>query len=420
MASSSFIEVDLPAVSANVRMIRQVLATRIAGSASGGKGNPATQPAICAVLKADGYGLGAARLGKRLQVAGVEMLAVYSPEQARALVDAAITAPILMLMPLHDLDRADVLYRAAARAQLHLTIHDEPTLDAAVTITERLGLRLAVQMEIDTGMSRGGASPEEAARLLKAIRAQPRLMLTGVFNHLASADSSTELTRRQGEVFSAWIEEHRRLLPEDVVVHEANTFGTFRGSAFHRSMVRVGLALLGYAGEEFADTADFEFTGEAARLRPVMRWVSQIVHVKRIGVGKPVGYGSTWRAERATRLGLVPVGYADGYPLALSNTAHVGIALKGGLKAYAPLVGRVSMDQITVDLTDLPEDQVGIGAAVEIVGKDRGAPNHLPTLAKRAGTITHEMLCRLSPRLARQYVAVEQTGAAPVKGAVAI
>ncbi len=420
MPSTSWIEVDLPAISGNVRVVREVLASRIAGSASGGKATASTKPAICAVLKADGYGLGSARVARRLQIAGVEMLAVYSPEQARVLVDAAVTSPILMLMPLHDLDRADVLYRAAARAQLHLTIHDSPTLDAAVTITERLGLRLSVQLEVDTGMSRGGASLEEAGGLLKRIIAHPRLVLTGVFNHFASADTNADETRGQSEAFSKWIAEFRRFIPADAVVHEANTFGTFRSSAHHRTMVRVGLALLGFAGEDFGDSADFEFESDAARLTPAVRWMSQIVHVKEIKPGTPVGYGATWRAARPTRVGLVPVGYADGYPLSLSNNAQVGVMLRGGIKAYVPLIGRVSMDQITVDLTDVPGDQVGIGAPVEVIGNDRTAPNHLPTLAKRAGTIGHEFLCRLSPRLTRQYLAVEKPVAAAMTGSVAV
>jgi alanine racemase len=421
VASTSWIEVDLPAISANVRVVRDVLASRIAGSTSGGKGTAAQKPAICAVMKADGYGLGAARVAKRLQLAGVEMLAVYSPEQARALVDAAITSPILMLMPLHDLDRGDVLYRAASRAQLHLTIHDSATLDAAVTITERLGLRLAVQLEVDTGMSRGGASLEEAGVLLKRIIAHPRLVLTGVFNHFSSADASRDETRTQSDAFTKWISQQRRLIPDDAVVHEANTFGTFRSSGYHRSMVRLGLALIGFAGEDFGDSADFEFEAEAARLTPAVRWMSQIVHVKSIEPGTPVGYGATWRAARPTRVGLVPVGYADGYPLSLSNNAHVGVMLRDGMKAFVPLIGRVSMDQITVDLTDVPEGQVVIGSLVEVIGNDRSAPNHLPTLAKRAGTIGHEMLCRLSPRLTRQYLAVEKpTSVGAITGTVAV
>lgn len=417
---TSLIEVDLNAISANVRVLRHVLARRIAGSASAGKATSSPQPGICAVLKADGYGLGAARLAKRLQIAGVEMLAVYSPEQARTMIEAAITAPILLLMPLHELDRADLLYRAASRGQLHLTIHDEATLDAAVFITERQGLRLSVQLELDTGMARGGITPEEAPALIKRIIGHPRLVLTGVLNHFSSADRDEARTREQARRFTAFLDEHRKWIPQDAMIHEANTFGTFRTASSHRSMVRVGLALVGYGREEFADPDSFEFGAEAARLTPAVRWLSRIVHLKNLNPGDPVGYGSTWRATRPTRLGLIPVGYADGYPLALSNNAHVGLSLTGGIKAYAPVVGRVSMDQITVDLTDIPLEHSAIGTAVEVIGNDPTAPNHLPTLARRAGTIAHELLCRFSPRLTRQYIAIEQPVVTPVTGTVAV
>lgn len=422
MPSPSWIEVNLPAIASNVREVRRVLSGRIAGSTASPRQAGPPSAAICAVLKADAYGMGAPRVAKRMQIAGVEMFAVYTPEQARALVESAITSPILVLMPLHDLDRADVLYRAAARGQLHLTIHDEATLTAAATITERLGLRLSVQLELDTGMSRGGVTPAEAGVLLSRIAAHPRLSLAGVFNHLSSAQGDAEVTRAQADAFTRWLDEHRRLIPAETLVHEANTFGLFRSAGHHRTMARVGLALLGYAREEFGDGAEFEFEAEAGRLSPAFRWVSRLVHVKRLAPGTPVGYGATWRASRPTRLGLVPVGYADGYPLALSNNGHVGLSLAEGIKAYAPVVGRVNMDQLTIDLTDVPESHAGVGAEVEIVGSDRSAPNHLPTLARRAGTISHELLCRLSPRLSRQYISVEAGGspAVPVTGAVAV
>ncbi len=420
MPPTSRIEVDLNAIGANVRALRAVL-TRAArgGTISPGGKNPPT-PGICAVLKADAYALGAPRVAKRLGISGVDMIAVYTPEQARALVEAAVMTPILLLMPVHDLDRSDALYRAAVRGTLHFAVHDEQTLAALATITDRLGLVLPVHLELDTGMSRGGAHPEEAMRLLARIRALPRMKLSGVFNHLASADADEEFTRAQSEAFSRWLEQARPMLPPEAVIHEANTFATFRATSCHRSMVRVGLALLGFAGEEFADAAHFEWAAEASTLTPAVRWVSQIVHSKWIEPGTPVGYGATWRAPRRSRIGLIPVGYADGYPLALSNRAHVGIDMPGGPKTYAPVVGRVSMDQITVDLTELPEARAGIGAVAEVYGNDRTAPNHVPVLAKQAGTITHELLCRMSPRLPRQYLAVEQPIRTAITGAIAV
>lgn len=416
MAPTSRIEVDLTAISGNVRTLRKVLTA--SATVSGAPASP--PPGICAVLKADAYALGAARIAKRLGIAGVDMFAVYTPEQARALIEAAVTTPILLLMPLHEFERSDALYRAATRGQLHLTIHDEASLNAAATFSDQLGMTLTLHLEIDTGMSRGGSRPEEALRLARRIAAHPRLTIAGVFNHFACSDSSDAFTKQQAETFTRWLQSAQSILPPNCIIHEANTCGAFRSAGFHRSMIRVGLALFGYAGEDFADPDNFEFREEAELLAPAVRWVSQIVQTKSIDTGTPVGYASTWRASRATRLALIPVGYADGYPIALSNKARIGIELPGGVKAFAPIVGRVSMDQLTVDITDIPESAVGIGARVEIIGADRSAPNHLPTLAKQAGMITHELLLRLSARLPRHYIAVEKPARNAITGSVAV
>lgn len=396
MTFTSRLEVDLSAVEYNVGVVR-----RIVGPAVG----------LCAVLKADGYGLGAVRLGRRLAIAGVDMAAVYTTDQARALLDAPLPSdvPVLILMPVRELDRADPIYRSLLTGQVHLTLHDRASYEAVAEIAKSQGLTIPVHVEVDTGMSRGGASPAEALEIIHLAAANPRLRIAGVFTHCASADSDPVQTGRQAAAFDALLERAGGLLPDDCLIHQASTFGVFRAKRLHRRMVRVGLALLGYAGEEYADPDHVEMLEQSADLRPCVRWVSRIVQTKWIETGTPVGYGGTWRAKRRTRLGLIPVGYADGYSRALSNRARVGVELAGGVKAYVPQVGTVSMDQITVDLTDLPETGLDVGAWVELVGNDRTAPNHLPALAKAAGTITHDLLCRIGPRVARHYVAVEET-----------
>jgi alanine racemase len=393
---TSRIEVDLAAVEHNVGVVRRATGPGVA---------------LCAVLKADGYGLGAVRLAKRLAIAGIDMAAVYTPDQARALLDASLpgTIPIHVLMPVRELERADPLYRALLAGQVHLTIHDQDTFKAISDIAQALGLTIPVHVEVDTGMSRGGAAPAEALALIARVSEHPRLKLAGVFTHCAAADSDAAQTQRQAAMFDDLLKRAGNAITPDCLIHQASTFGLFRAASLHRRMVRVGHALLGYAGEEFADPANVELLAQSKDLIPVVRWVSKIVHTKWIEPGTPVGYGCTWKAKRRTRLGLVPVGYADGYPRSLSNKARVGVELANGVKAFVPQVGTVSMDQITIDLTDLPETGLGVGSWVELVGNDRGAPNHLPELAKQAGTITHELLCRFGPRVPRHYIAMEET-----------
>lgn len=420
MSGTSLIEVDLTALERNLAVIRGVLSRGLDDdSASSG-----TPPGVCAVLKADGYGLGAVRLAKRLTAPkatrAVEMIAVYTPDEARELIDAAITTPILVLMPVTGFDRHDPLYHALSKGQIHLTVHDRDNLEAVTKTAEHLGAILPVHLKIDTGMSRGGALPRQAGALLAKITDHPRLRLAGVFTHFASADCSAETTRDQAQSFLNVLRLSEARLPGDCVIHEANSYATFRSAALHADMVRAGLALLGYGAESMETSDRFEFSGAAHQLTPILRWTSRVVQTKHIAPGTPVGYGSVWsapkRAAGDTRLAIVPVGYADGYPVALSSdrggddaldperAARVGFEISTGIRAYAPVVGRVSMDQIIIDVTDLPESATAPGATVEIVGNNPSAPNHLPTLAKIAGTITHELLCRMSPRIERRYL----------------
>lgn len=397
MEPTSLIEIDLAAIDHNLDVVRTSL--------GGGRKRP--RPGVCAVLKADAYALGAVRLARRLEGLGVDMIAVYTPQQARELIDASIGTPILMLMPIRGLKRDDRLYRAACRGQLHLTVHDAPNLESLVAIADGLGISLPVHLELDTGMSRGGVpigqDRSQAGGLLARIDEHPRLRLAGIYTHFASADRDEALTRTQHDRFTRWLAARRDLVPPECLVHEASTFGVFRARTYHARMVRVGLALLGYAEGEFADPDEFELRRFAARLRPALRWTSRVVQLKDVGRRATVGYRSTWRAKRPTRLALVPVGYADGYPLALSNKGVAGIELPGGAIEHAPVVGRVSMDQLTLDVTDLPRDAVRLGTTVELISALADAPNALPALASSAGTISHELLCRLSPRVPRAY-----------------
>lgn len=408
MEATSRLEVDLAAIERNVSTIRRACSGRT-GHAVG----------ICAVLKADGYSLGAARIAKRLEIAAVDMLAVFTLDQARALADMAIRAPILVLMPVRSIARNDTLYLAMAQGRLHLSVHDTAQLDSLIQHADRLGTCLPLHVEVNTGMNRGGVRPDDAERIVARIAAHPRLTLAGLYTHFASADCDGALTRRQDELFGAWLERVRPHVPKGCVVHQANTFGTFREPSLHRDMVRLGLGLLGYAEEEMTDRAGAPLLERAQELAPAVRWTSEVMHVSEVAVGETVGYGAAWRAARPTRLALVPVGYADGYPLALSNKGVVGVTLPDGIKGFAPVVGRVSMDQITIDVTDMPAGSVSVGSPVEVIGADRTAPNHLPKIARLAGTIAHEFLCGLSVRLQRVYLAVEreerEAGARPLR-----
>lgn len=436
---TSRVEIDLSAVEHNLGVIRRVVAPRPGAS------TPAGRPGVgvCAVLKQDAYGLGSPRLAKRLVGCGVDMLAVYSVDEARVIVEAAVPTPILVLMPVRTMDRTDPVYRHAVSGKLHVTLHDLDQLAILGETAGRLGAMIPVHVQLDTGLGRGGALPDEATRMVEAITRNPRLRLGGLMTHFASPCTDPAFTREQAREFREWVEQVKPMLTaamgaagqvggpapgRGIWLHAANSCAVFRSAKYHGNLVRVGQSLYGFVGDDLSDRkpeeigedgkpVGAEFAREARDLRPAVRWTSSIVHIKEVPAGFSVGYGSTWRAARPTKLALIPVGYADGYARALSNVGQVGLTGKawektfGGAgsaaeppaQAYAPVVGRVSMDQVTLDVTDMPPLLAKVGMEVELVGRDPRSPNHLPRLAEGAESITHEMLCRLGPRVERVY-----------------
>lgn len=497
---TSRLEIDLSAVERNLGVVRSVLAppthpthaphTSPSRDLAPTGVHSQTPPAICAVLKQDAYGTGAVRVAKRLVASGAEMLAVYGLDEARVLADHVAGVPILVLMPVQGVDRSDPLYRHATAGRLHLTLHNFDQLAGVTEMAARLGSVVPVHLQVDTGLSRGGSSPEEALRLLDRTLNSARVRLSGLMTHFASPCCDGAFTDEQAARFGAFFDSARPLLQaaaaagpdilggvglsagrSELALHAASSCAAFRSRRYHLSMVRVGQSLFGYALDEATragdpdarriargarrlaeilavrpdaadfDATSFEFARQAGQLEPAVRWCSTLVHTQEIPAGWPVGYGSTWRAptrpgKKPTKIALVPVGYADGYPRSLGGSPHGGPGVVGftgrayerrgagdadGTPAlptvYAPVVGRVSMDTITIDVTDVPDaylkprltTPVGFagvdptGPEVELYSRRRGAPNYPPTLAQHAGTITHELLCRVGSRVERVY-----------------
>jgi len=396
MRDTSVIEIDLASVASNLSRFRQMI----------GPGR-----ALCPVLKADAYGLGAVRIAHVARHSGAEMLAVYTPDQAAEILGSAVGLPVLVLMPVQDLSRADEFYRGVMCGQVHLAVHDESHLRRLMALADRLGCSLKVHLEIDTGMSRGGCLAADAGRLIQMCLAHARLRLHGVFTHFSSSEDRSDVTEQQARIFDEAIEPIRHRLPAPCLIHLANTCAVLRDASLHRGMVRIGQGWAGYGPELMQVPSP---AGACGLLRPCVTWSSRLVQIKSIPEGQSVGYGAGWTASRETTLGLIPVGYADGYPRALSGLdggirrAEVAVILEEGSvvrRAYAPVVGAVNMDQIMIDLTDLihARESLRVGMPVELITPDREAPNHLVTLARIAQTSPYEILCRLSPRLRRVY-----------------
>jgi len=412
---TSSLEIDFGALDFNVKLLKS-LANPTANLTS-----PGPKVGFCAVIKQDAYGLGAARVARRVAALGADLLAVYSLDEARALADVPIKTPVLVLMPVSQLDRGDPLYRLAVNGRLHLVLHSEQQAAELAVLTGRIGLDLPVHIQVDTGMSRGGCLPEEAQRLVDMVCRTPRFQLAGVMTHFSSPGHDEAFTKEQARLFRQWVDAIKPRLIEankkgklPTAVHAANTAATLRSSQLHATMIRIGQGLFGYGADSLqGDAEHIELAGPAAALRPAVRWLSRIVHIQEIPTG--------W-----------PVGYANGYPLSLSNRGQVRVTgrkwdrirtagpqeqiiplserARGGV--FAPVVGRVSMDQITIDLSDVPLNIAMIGSEIELIGVDPTAANHLPTLAEQAGTITHELLCRIAPNVERKYIVSDEVPAA--------
>lgn len=337
----------------------------------------------CAVVKADGYGHGAATAARAALAAGADLLAVVTAGEASALRAAGIDAPLLVLGPLTPPELEEAL---AARAEL--VAWTEEILDAAAALG---GAR--VHVKLDTGMGRlGTRDPLQATALLRRCLETPGLEPVGAMTHFATADELGD--RFFGEQlgrFAAWVQEARALVP-GLVTHAANSAAVLRDAGAHFDMIRPGVAIYGLD--------PFGADPRPRELDPALRLTAALAAVKPVRAGESTGYGRRWVAERDGWLGVVPVGYADGWRRGLAGAADV---LIGGRRC--PLVGTVSMDSVAVDLGEHPEPA---GSEVVLIGAGEPGPDDreqrilAEDLARALGTINYEITCGLGPRIPRR------------------
>ena len=366
MYRTNYCEIDLEAIRNNVRIMKQY-----AGS-----------PHFLAVVKANAYGHGAVPVAKAALEAGADWLAVAIPEEGIELRSAGIKAPVLVLGGAEP-QAAD----AIAEAELTQVVFEESMIRALADAGVRKGREVQVHLGIDTGMCRIGVrSPEEAARLTEQIDQMPGIRLTGCFTHMATADEpDSEGTKAQIARFEIMCEAIDQVHQAPIIHHGANTASIFRYPEVHMDMVRGGIALYGYPPVPGVEG-----------LKMAMRWITRAVYVKTVQPGEKVSYGGLFTAQRPTRVMTVPVGYADGYSRRLSC---IGSVLVRGKRA--PILGRVCMDQVMVDVTDIPE--AGIGDEVVLMGTQGDECISAEELASLLGTISYEVICSPSARVPRVY-----------------
>ncbi|MWC00095.1 alanine racemase [Agromyces seonyuensis] len=342
---------------------------------------------VLAVVKAGGYGHGSIAAARAALAGGASRLGVVDVHEAMALRAAGIQAPILAW--LHD---PDVDFVPALHAEIELGISSLAQLERAAAAADRIGGTARVHLKIDTGLSRNGIPPEEwAAVLARAVELdEDRLVrVVGVFSHLANTDADSDAA--QQAVFEAAVAEARETGLEPEVRHLAATAAAMRRPELRYDLVRLGIGIYGIP--PFCDGT----TSAEAGLRPAMTLRARVAAVRRIAAGTGVSYDHAWRTERDTTLALVPLGYADGIPRAVSGAGAE--VLLGGRRH--PIVGRIAMDQFLVDVGDAA---VEVGDEVVLFGDPAtGAPS-ADEFAAWAGTIGYELVTRIGPRVRRTYL----------------
>ncbi len=364
----AWIEIDLAAYSRNLAEVRRKVGER----------------RVMAVVKANAYGHGMEAVARTAVAAGAEMLGVALVEEGIGLRQAAVEAPILVLAPCLP-ERAP----AVVAHGLEQVVTDPGVAEALSRAAIARGQVTPVHVKVDTGMGRVGVAPETAVAFCRNVVALPGLRLAGLMTHFASADNSDLASARaQLACFREVAPSVRRALPDTpLLLHAANSAAVaFLPEAYY-DMVRVGQ--FGYGVPNGPEPIGLAIT-------PVMTVKARLTQIRDLPAGRAVGYGGSSTLQRPSRLGVLPIGYADGYRRVLSNRAEV---LLHGRRA--PIRGRVSMDQILVDLTDLPE--VALGEEAVLLGR-QGA-DEIPAweLADRAGTIIDEIVTGWHVRLPRIY-----------------
>jgi alanine racemase len=360
-------EIDLDALLHNLALVRRRVGDR----------------PLLAVVKADAYGHGAVEVARVLEQAGVACLGVALPEEGVELRRAGIRAPILLLGGL-TAEQAGL----ALEHDLTPAVFRADQVEALEAEAERRGAEVRVHLKVDTGMGRLGVPAAEVGSFAAVLAAARRVRLGGAFSHFAVADDPADpFTRGQVERFLGALGALRERGLEPSQVHLANSAAVTDHPPAWMTLVRPGIVLYGYPPSDRVRREAW---------RPVLSLHSRIIYLKDIPAGASLGYGRTFVAARPSRIASLAIGYDDGLPRLLSNRGHV---LVGGRPA--PIVGRISMDLTTVDVTGVPG--VAAGDRAVVIGRDGDQALGADRVAAWADTIVWEVLCGIGARVPRLY-----------------
>ena len=362
----TWVHIDMEAIAYNVRRIKAIIGPDVA---------------LMAVVKANAYGHGAVQVSATALNNGAEYLGVASINEAIELREAGIDAPILVLG--HTPPWAA---RQVVRYDVGVTLFDAEIARAFDRAAREMNARVRAHIKIDTGMGRLGLLPDDVTAFFRSLRNLSQLDVEGIFTHFSVADEDLDYTRRQIEVFENVVDPLLAAGYRFQYIHAANSAATLHLTEARFNLVRVGIALHGLNPGPLAPLpADF---------RPAMEWKTTVAQVKRLPPGSFVGYGNTYRTQSTQQIALIPVGYADGFRRAPRRWRNV--LIKG---QYAPLIGRVSMDQAAVDVSHI--EDVQIGDEVVLIGQQGDAHITADDVAEYLDTINYEVVSTILARVPR-------------------
>lgn len=371
-------EVSLRTLRENYRMVRDYVGKNVS---------------VCAVVKAYAYGHGAVECAKALQAEGATWMGVTSLDEAIPLREEGIDTRVLLMTGFWRGEQEEVV-----RLALTPTVWEVEHVELMERAAARLDVtQHPVHLKVDTGMGRLGATIEELPTVLEALRSAPHLKLEGVATHLASSEVLDEPSVA-GQLKN--FESARRILHDfgfnPPFVHAANTSAVISHHEAWNSMVRPGLALYGYHLP--FERAGRVVSGRGLKLsvKPVLTWKTRIFSLRDMRAGQALGYGGTYVTKAPSRIAVLPVGYADGLNRGLSDGGRVIVR-----ENYAPIVGRISMDLTLVDVTGIPD--IEVGDEVVLLGTADGLTVDAREHADLAHTIPYEILCGISKRVPRRY-----------------
>ncbi len=364
----SFIRPDLQAHLYSDRLLGNVRALR-------GLCRPETK--FCAVVKANAYGHGIREIVNILKSGPVDYFAVATFYEALHIHPLIERRRILILEPIHA-DQPPDQIRMCASAGFDCVLSSLEGLDLACRALEGTKRPLHFHLNVETGMGRCGADPHEASAILTRAANCEALVHAGVFTHFATADEEDlSYAFLQQERFEAFLDAHQLKGRRDLLIHACNSAAAIKMPGAHYDMVRCGISMYGYYSRRMKNPP--------VELRPVLKLQAPITRIKRIAAGHPVSYGGSFVPKRETKAGIVPLGYADGYRRGFSNKA----VMRRG-EHFVPVIGRVCMDQLIVDLTDVPDADAG--QMVTVIDDAHDSPCGAYALADLADTICYEIL----------------------------